>query len=219
MSNCVKRDIGLADPFGQPLGISDVRYMGGLPGRYILASRGAAAGQLAQVFACRARSISSRVAVLQAPVSGRAGEDVVFRFDDLGILRGTVARRTAHGFVADLVIGEKEQLALLARLAWLKKRGQQPTADRRRNKRWLPRVPRSELQLDDGRKAECFIIDVSATGLAISADVGDLKAGSSLTVGTLAAKVVRRLEVGFAVEFNTVQDPALLEPLLLATTR
>ncbi len=187
--------------------------MGDLAGRYVLASREGRQDQGAQVFACRARSISPTVAVLQAPVRGKPGEGVVLRFEELGVIRASIARRTEDGFVVDLICSNAERLKLAARIAWLKSKGIHALVDRREHKRWPPRVPKALLHLPDKRTIECFVVDVSASGVAVSADVTP-ELGSRLSVGELSGQVMRRLETGFAVKFDTEQDPQQVEARL-----
>src|SRR5689334_18874774 len=110
-------------PSGKKAGdIAGVRFIGDLPGCYVLSSRENFGDDQAKVFACRARSISPRRAVVQAPVRGHKGEPVALRFDDVGLLRGTVARPTPDGFIADLLVSEAEQAALALRIDWLKRK-------------------------------------------------------------------------------------------------
>jgi hypothetical protein len=194
---------------------ADVRYIGDLAGRYVLSSRDDDKKHQVKVFACRTRSISLHLAVLQAPVSGRPGEDVIFRFDDLGLIRGSVARKTDDGFIADLKTTDSEREILVARLIWLKRRGLHPVVDRREQRRWLPRVPKSLLHLPADQKMECFIIDVSSSGIAISADIIP-ELGTAVLVGAIPGRVVRHLNPGFAVQFLALQDPMVLESLLSA---
>lgn len=77
----------------------------------------------------------------------------------------------------------------------------------------MPRDPRSTILFADGTRLPCLIIDMSRSGAALSADVQpDL--GTPLAVGRVVARVVRWLEVGFAVQFLAEQDPESLEDRL-----
>ncbi|MEO8882795.1 MAG: PilZ domain-containing protein, partial [Devosia sp.] len=97
---------------------------------------------------------------------------------------------------------------------WLKQKHLKSLPDRREAKRWLPRDSHSSLILPDKREIDCFIIDVSASGAAVSADVMPAM-GHPVVVGTVLARVVRALEYGFAVQFLTPRDPQTVEPLLV----
>ena len=146
---------------------------------------------------------------------GDKGELVALRFDGVGLIRGIIARPTPDGFIVDLVVSEAEQAALALRIDWLKRKWLHSVTDRRGAKRWLPRDPRSTLVLGAGRTLDCFVINVSCSGVAVSADLLP-QLGMPLAVGTVPGRVVRRLEFGFAVQFVSEQNPAAVEGLLTA---
>jgi hypothetical protein len=73
------------------------------------------------------------------------------------------------------------------------------------------------LLLADGTAVTCFAIDVSPSGVAVSADI-DVEIGTRLAVGRTVGQVVRRFEEGFAVQFDQLQDPALLDYVIKPTT-
>lgn len=188
----------------------DVRLIGGnLNGRYTLG--GGRKGLSA--FACRAQSISPRSIALAAPVSGAIDEPVNIHFNDFGILHGKITRLLDFGFVLDLIATDEERAKIAAKIRWLKKRTAKETTEQRTHQRVLPRSPRSALALPDGTKMECFIIDMSPSGVAVSADITP-QVGQPIAVGRAVGRVVRHLDVGFAVQFAAVQDAASLDKVL-----
>jgi len=56
----------------------------------------------------------------------------------------------------------------------------------------------------------CFVIDLSISGVAVSADI-DPEIGSVLAVGAVVGRVARCFRGGFAVKFVTVQDRVIVE--------
>jgi len=186
--------------------------MGDLLGSYVLASR-ALITDGPKVFACRARSISIREVVLNAPVVGAVGEKLSLAFQELGKLRGTVTRRLDAGFAAEFELDDGEAKALDARINWLKRRSLRVVEDRREHKRVMPRDPNATLVLGQGRKVDCLVIDMSRSGVAVSADVL-LKPGSLVAVGAVPGRVVRHIEAGFALQFAELQNLETLEGLL-----
>jgi hypothetical protein len=68
--------------------------------------------------------------------------------------------------------------------------------------------------LADGSMHGCFVIDMSVSGAAVSAEIYP-KLGDVLAVGRIIGRVVRMFREGFAVRFIELQDPAALEHLLL----
>ncbi|MBN9314387.1 MAG: PilZ domain-containing protein [Devosia sp.] len=195
---------------------TDVRFIGDVMGSYVLASRLQAQGSV-QVFACRARSISAYEAVIHAPVTGTPGEALTVTFQGLGILHGRIGRVVDGGFVASFECTEPERALLASRIDWLKRRTLKAVADRRAHKRVLPRETRAKLLLGDGTSYDCFIIDMSQSGVAVSADVLP-PLGALAGVGAVPGKVVRYVEAGFAVQFAELQQLEQLEALLTGQT-
>ncbi|MEQ1901999.1 MAG: PilZ domain-containing protein [Devosia sp.] len=192
---------------------TNVTYIGDLAGRYTLSSREESTDGRVKVFACRARSISPQRAFLFAPVPGGVGERLALRFDELGILRANISRALDDGFVAEIDPNWVDIATLASRIDYLKQKRFKALADLRTHKRWVPRQSKSMLVLSGGRKLECFVIDVSASGVAVSADIV-VEAGTPVAVGAILGRVVRSLELGFAVQFVQPQEPGKVEALL-----
>ena len=190
----------------------DVRFIGDVMGSYVLASRAQTPGAV-QVFACRSRSVSAYEAVVNAPVSGKPGDALSMTLQGLGIIHGRITRVLDGGFAVAFDCTEQDRSALGARIDWLKRRTLKTVSDRRGHKRVLPRETGANLTLDDGKRYDCFIIDMSRSGVAVSADV--LPAlGSPAGVGAIPGRVVRHIEAGFAVQFAEEQALGQLEALL-----
>jgi hypothetical protein len=195
----------------------DVRFIGALTGRYILSDRKNDDGEAA-VYACRLSSMSTRMAVIVAPVIGNIGAAVATHFDEFGLVRGEIVRRLPNGFVMKLQLTEAEREKLAAKIVWLKDRVHHAAPDRREYKRILPHAPRTELTLVDGERMPCFVIDISRSGAAISANTRP-KLGAPVVLGRLPGQVVRHLDVGFAVQFVDIQETEQLEPLMAPVKR
>jgi hypothetical protein len=75
-------------------------------------------------------------------------------------------------------------------------------------------VDHVELVFADGTHKSCFVIDMSATGAAVSADVQP-EVGMPLAVGSCVGRVVRHLREGFAVKFVKLQNTGNLERLVI----
>lgn len=194
---------------------ADVRYVGSINGCYTLSSRREAAATTGgvEVFACRVLSISPTQVTVTAPVLGSANERLTSKIEGIGIIAGRIVRLIPDGFAYDVDASPEEREKLAARIAWLKRNRVKGEIDRREHKRIMPRDPRSTLTLEDGSRLTCMLVDVSRSGAALSADL-QAQIGMPLVVGRVAAKVVRRLEVGFAVQFDTLQDIDAVEAML-----
>jgi hypothetical protein len=195
---------------------TDVRFVGSINGRYTLSSRRRReAGGPAQVevFACRVMSISALNVAVTAPVSGAVRERLTAHIDGIGLIAGNVARLIPDGFVFDVDATADERTALAARIGWLKRKRFNAEEDRREHRRFLPRDARSIVTLADGRVLKCVLIDVSRSGAAVSADLVPV-VGDRVVVGSLPARVIRPLKVGFAVQFDEIQVADQVERLL-----
>jgi hypothetical protein len=182
-----------------PLGRgADVRFIGPVMGRYTLESRVRLGG--VQIFAVRLQSISPTMMVGSAPVTGRIGEAVTAHFAPFGNIRGKVARHIDGGFVIGIEGDQERARKLAARIEWYKKRLFSGVTDKREHKRFMPREPKSTVVLYDASLLPCLVMDLSCSGAAISADHRP-EIGEPLALGKAVCRVVRRLEVGFAVQF------------------
>jgi hypothetical protein len=179
---------------------ADVRFIGPVMGRYTLESRIRPSG--VQIFAVRLQSISPTTLVASAPVKGRIGETVTAHFVPFGNVRGRVTRHIDGGFIVDIEGDHDRRRKLAKRIEWYKKRTFAGISDKREHKRFMPREPKSAVVLHDGTVLPCLVIDLSSSGAAISVDYAP-EIGEPLAVGKAVSRVVRRLEVGFAVQFLT----------------
>jgi hypothetical protein len=195
---------------------SDTRFIGDLMGCYIFSDQRREDAAV-KVFACRARSISSRMAVFDAPVSGEVGTPIAMRFDPLGLLHGEIDHEIPGGFVVRFVCTDDEREALAGRIDWLKHYVAHQVPERRQHKRVLPRHPHANIVLAGGHTMPCLIIDMSRSGVAVSADIAP-PATTLLAVGSVPGRVVRYLDCGFAIEFSALQDLDKLEALLTLKT-
>ena len=190
-----------------------VRFIGPVMGRYALESRVRTSG--VQIFACRLQSISTTQVVASAPVPGLVEEGITVNFEPFGTLRGQIVRHVDGGFGMEIDADGEERNRLASKIDWYKKRTFAGLTDKRRHRRFMPREPRSAMILASGHVLPCLIIDMSASGAAVSADI-DPAIGEPLAIGRTVARVVRRLEVGFAVRFLTELEFETMEEMLMA---
>jgi hypothetical protein len=165
-------------------------------------------------FAGRLIGISSREATLLAPVAGALGGRVITYCEEFGKLDGSVKRTLDRGFVVRLTATESERRKLAARVEGYEKIKNYDIVDRRAHKRIIPIDPSSTLFLADGTQMDCFVIDISTSGVAVSADIQP-DIGTPLAVGSLVGRVVRHLEDGFAVQFIKEESADGLEQKLI----
>ena len=70
----------------------------------------------------------------------------------------------------------------------------------------------------DGTYRDCFIIDMSPSGAAVSADLLP-EIGTPLAIGACVGRVIRHFREGFAVKFVTAQNEQHLEKLIARPSR
>ena len=184
-----------------------------LGGRYSLANRHDPQGNRRQ-FACRTTRVSPYQMMISVPVIGAIGERVVSYFGEFGKLDGWVSEHVEGGFLIDLAVPKEKRQQLAGKISWLDKQRKETVQDARGQDRVIPENPHSTLIFADGSMLGCFVIDMSATGAAISADIQP-EIGSPLAVGRSVGRVIRHFPEGFAVKFIQPVDPDYLERLII----
>ena len=139
-------------------------------------------------------------------------------FQDFGILHAKASRELSTGFVANIELDDDGRERLASKIRWKRSNVQAHAPDMREFPRFMPRHPRSVMTMGDGKRYPCFVIDISRSGAAVSAAVLPGK-GTPVAIGSLIGRVVRRLEVGFAIEFIAVHELADLERRLVEPPR
>jgi hypothetical protein len=166
-------------------------------GRYMLTNR--------SEYPCQVLEMSPGDAVVVAPVSGTAGERVVAYLDHLGRVEGTITEVIEGGFKMDMAATPRKRDKTAAQLTWLANKDLLNLPEDRRHERVVPDNRHSTVVLDDGRRYNCKIIDISLSGAAIELAVRPAM-GTPVTLGRMRAKVVRHFPEGVAVEFASAQE-------------
>ncbi len=109
-----------------------------------------------------------------------------------------------------IVASDEERMKLAAKIDWFEQYKNFDIADQRADQRFVPANPRSRIVFADGTSEECFVLDLSASGAAISAQTIP-KIGTVLALATIVARVVRHFDGGFAVQFIERQDVQHIE--------
>jgi hypothetical protein len=191
---------------------TDVRITLSLPGRFKLASRRDMIGDRKE-FPCRVVTMSCHSVALATPVSGEIGERVIANIEHFGKLEGMIVRNFDSGFLMDILASRNERLELAGKIEWYEKHKNHDAENQRRHVRIIPKNPYSTLVLADGTTTECLVKDVSASGVAVIADlIPDL--GTPIAVGKVVGRVVRQFKDGFAVHFTELQDAQAVESLI-----
>jgi hypothetical protein len=166
-------------------------------GRYMLADR--------REFPCQVLEMSPGDAVVIAPVAGVTGEKVIAYVDHIGRIEGTIINQMEGGFLMDIAASPRKRDKMAAQLTWLANKDVLNLPEDRRHERVVPDIRHSTVVLDDGRRYNCKIIDISLSGAAIELDVRPAM-GTPVTLGRMRARVVRHFQNGVAVEFASAQE-------------
>jgi c-di-GMP-binding flagellar brake protein YcgR len=178
-----------------------------LLGRYMLPDR--------REFPCQVINMSPGGLALLAPGIGAVGDRVIAYLDHIGRVEGKITRIIDNGFAMTVGATARKRDKLAAQLTWLANRDILNLPEDRRHDRIIPRNPIAVLTLDDGTKMTCRIIDMSLSGAAIAAETRP-QMKSHVMLGRVAARVVRNLEDGFAIEFVHPQRADTLEESVTA---
>lgn len=166
-------------------------------GRYMLADR--------REFPCQILEMSPGDAVVIAPAAGLPGERIIAYVDHIGRIEGTILNQIEGGFVMDIAASPRKRDKMAAQLTWLANKDILNLPEDRRHERVVPDIRHSSVVLDDGRRYNCKIIDISLSGAAIELDVRPAM-GTPVTLGRMRARVVRHFQNGVAVEFASAQE-------------
>ena len=166
-------------------------------GRYMLADR--------REFPCQVLEMSPGDAIVIAPVPGGVGEKVIAYLDHIGRVEGSITGSIDGGFTMELAASGRKRDKMAAQLTWLANKDVLNLPEDRRHERVVPDNRHSTVVLDDGRRYNCKIIDISLSGAGIELAVRPAM-GTPVTLGRMRARVVRHFADGVAVEFTSAQE-------------
>lgn len=151
--------------------------------------------------------------VIEGPVCGEMGERVKAWVEHFDLLSGTVCETGSRLFRIRFHMPPKARAKFAGKINWVRKHVLEGLPDLRAGKR----VPMPNLKpviiLGSGHVQDCFIIDASSSGAAISADIA-LKPGTRLALGCIVGTVVREIDTGFAMKFDQEQKHETLRDVL-----
>jgi hypothetical protein len=176
-----------------------------VPGSYTLPNWYDPQGKL-RTFACRTSRVSPFRMMVDVPVVGKVGDRLSSFFRDFGKFEGLISEAMGDSFLLELEMTRSMRQGFADKLTWLEKKQKEPSIpDLRKDARIIPANPHSTLTMADGATHGCFVIDMSASGVAVSAQVQP-QIGMPLAVGACIGRVVRLLPDGFAVKFVEQQN-------------
>jgi len=166
-----------------------------------------------RTFECRTNRVSPFRMIVDVPVVGKVGDYLTSYFRDFGKLDGCISDTRPGCFLLelDMTFARREQLA--NKLVWLEEKQKDPEIiDLRHDTRVIPANSQTTFTMADGTMHECLIVDMSVSGVAVSAEV-KVELGTPLAVGACVGRVVRVFPRGFAVKFIERQNQHHLDRL------
>jgi hypothetical protein len=171
-----------------------------LLGRYMLSDR--------REFPCQTVDMSPGGVRLTGAEPGLIDERVVLYLEEIGRLEGAIARLIPEGFAVRLNATPRKREKIASQLTWLANRESLGLPEGRTHERLKPVVSSTTLRIDAGREIPARIIDVSMSGVALSASIVPAL-GSSVLVGRTPGRVVRHFDGGVGVNFLLPISPDL----------
>lgn len=162
-------------------------------------------------FPCRVIKMSTSHAAIVGARRLDAGEIVVVYLDSIGILRGCVSRPLSDGFILQLDLAEARKPTVRAALQVHADRANE-AAEKRAAPRIVPVARMVEVRLGEELVFRGLILNVSISGAAIAMKPSERPfEGAVVRAGRTAARVVRLIEKGIAIQFDAPFDPAAFD--------
>lgn len=134
------------------------------------------------------------------------GDDVIVYIDNLGRFEGPVVRLFNGGFAIQTEINGPRKARVAERVELHSKNASAAnTLDRPTAEASINDASGSRIVLEDGRSAECKVVDMSLTGAHIVTDL-HVPNGARVTVGRMSGYVVCRTSNGIAIAFDDVPE-------------
>jgi hypothetical protein len=154
-----------------------------------------------RTFACRTTRVSPFRMIIEGPVVGRVGDRLTAYFADFGEFEASTTDTMSGSFLLSIEMTRARRAWMAEKLAWLEKlQTDRSIKDAREDARFVPRASHSTLMLADGSVHPCFIIDVSSSGAAVSAEY-EPPLGTPIAIGSCVGRVIRQFPSGFAIKF------------------
>jgi hypothetical protein len=168
-----------------------------------------------RTFSCRTSRVSPFRMMVDVPVVGKVGDPITSYFSDFGKLEGFISDTSTGSFLLELEMARAMRAKLANKLIWLEKKEKDVgLPDARKNPRIVPASANSTLTLADGAMHGCTVVDMSASGVAVLADVQP-QIGMPLAIGACVGRVIRLLPGGFAVRLVDAQKRSQLDRLII----
>lgn len=188
-----------------------------MEGTYVLPNWYDPQGKL-RTFACRATRVSPFRMMVDVPMVGKVGDNLISYFRDIGNFEGTISDTARGGVLLELEMTQAMRAKLADKLTWLEKKSKDPASisDARKTPRFVPKAALSTLTLADGTVHSCFVVDASLSGAAVATEIRP-PVGTPLGIGACIGRIIRHTPDGLAVKFVKQQSRDELNGLVVQT--
>ena len=124
-----------------------------------------------RTFACRTTRVSPFRMIVEVPVVGKIGDRLTSYFREFGKFEGSISDTMERSFLLELEMVPRPAREAFghADLAGEEAEGCDDQGRQKADARFVPPDPHSTVTLADGSIHPCFIVDFSASGVAVSA--------------------------------------------------
>jgi hypothetical protein len=168
-----------------------------------------------RIFTCSTTRVSPFRMMVDVPVLGKIGDRLTSYFRDFGKFDGLISHARTGRLLLELEMTQSMRENLANKLTWLEKKQKEPSIpELRKDARIVPASPSSTVTLADGTIHACVVVNISASGVAVSSQLQP-PIGTPLAIGAYIGRVIRLFSDGFAVKFIERQSRNDLTRLVL----
>lgn len=196
-----------------PDAVRQIRSSRTMSGRYYLEKWYRIEDQKNFLPVCETKLVTPELVRFSSPFPAAQDDRAFVYVESLGLMRGTISRAMGPTSEMDIEMSPNERARLATRILWADIQAGLKGTDLRRFPRYNPANPDSAIILPDGTTLECTIANISPTGAAVISTLRP-PLDTAIILGQIHSQIRRHMDFGFAVEFNTIQDPGVLETLV-----
>ena len=167
-----------------------------------------------QEFPCRTIDMSAGGLLIRCEAPPYRGQRVIVYLEEFGRVEGIATRVTGNSFALSILSTSLKRERITAALTWLVNSEESETHEGRASKRIAPFVKEAIITLRNGNTAIISILEFSLSGITIKTDLA-LPTDSRVAIGRRPAQVVRVIEGGYALHFQTPLKDDELTPTMI----
>lgn len=189
---------------------TNIRVNIDVKGRYLLGSWRGNPLKRGITMPCATRQIGTSMMTIVADFGGDSGDTIHIQLKPFGLIFGRIERSMGPVKYVRPDFGQQERAAFEAKIKWLHRQDGISGIEGRRFARYAPQEPFSKILTKEGTCHDCYVIDVSPVGALVTSEIVP-PLGTVLALGKVVGRVVRHADLGFGIEFVSLQNPYTLD--------